>query len=357
MATTGDLTWTGPTSVRQCEQTLLTWSGGSGPFSLRVTPTDRDGSSLVGASRQLGPAGIPGRSYSWLVDYPAGTQLRISVLPSLARYYPTVTVNVLSGSDDCTLYGSGRSPVTRSSTTTRISSTPAITRISTSPPRSSTTSTTPATTTIEVPALSDDTSTDEVQQPSSTRGDITSSVFDQLKQTEITSWDRTSAASSTGQPSGVSPPGLSDGGTTGIPGDNVGGEGGNGGGSGSLDIGAIVGGVVGGVLGLALIAALLYAWLHARRRRQNEPTTTLDIDEESAVVVDPTTYPVTPYTPTATASSERTGAPEESPLLTTKEAPAPPGQEEEFAIDAGPVREQRPPQYDPNWSREQPKAI
>lgn len=113
---------------------------------------------------------------------------------------------------------------------------------------------------------------------------------------------------------------------------------------------------MGGVLGLALIATLLYAWLHARRRRQNGTTTALAIDEESAEAVDPTTYPVTPYTPTATASSERTGIPEESPFLTTKEAPAPPDQEE-FAIDAGPVREQRPPQYDPNWFRDQPKAL
>lgn len=214
MTTTGDLTWTGPTSVRQCEQTLLTWSGGSGPFRLRVTPTDGDGSSLVGASRQLGPtSGISGRSYSWLVDYPAGTQLRISVLPALARYYPTVTVNVLSGSDDCSLYGSGRSPVPHSLTTTRISSTPAFTRVTITPPRSSTTSSTPATTIIGVPTLEDDTSSDDLrlQMSSSTRQTMTSSAYDQSTQPEITSGDMTTVVSSTGQPSGSSRPGLSEG--------------------------------------------------------------------------------------------------------------------------------------------------
>ncbi|EJT52934.1 hypothetical protein A1Q2_06881 [Trichosporon asahii var. asahii CBS 8904] len=354
MSTTGDLTWTGPTSVRQCERTLLTWSGGAGPFRLRVT-------SGSGTSRQLGPSsGISGRSYSWLVDYPAGTRLTISVVPSLARYYPTVSVSVLSGSDDCTLYGAVR-PATIRSSTTRTSATPAITRITITPPRTIATSTVFATAFTGTSSDEESTTEEETLQTSTTRDSLSlsSSEYERLKQSDFTSSDRTASISGSHQPSGSST-GGSDGGTTGTPGDNVGGGGGGGGSAGgsSRDIGAIVGGVVGGILGLALIGALLYAWLHARRRRRNEPTNVLDLEAETTeAMMEPESYPVTPYTPTVTASSDHTGIPEESPLLVTKEAPAPPDQTDEYAIDAGPVREQRPPQYDPNWSREQPKSF
>lgn len=106
-----------------------------------------------------------------------------------------------------------------------------------------------------------------------------------------------------------------------------------------------------------MIGALLYGWLRTRARHRDQFTNTLDLDAECAEVrvMEPESYLVTPYTPTVTASSDRTGAQEESPLLATKEKPAPPDPTDEFAVDAGPIREQRPPQYDPNWSREQPE--
>lgn len=355
--------------MQQCELESLTWEGGTGPFRLQVTPLDEDGRA-AGASRQLGGTEISRRSYTWRIDYAAGTRLRIQVLPPLERYYATATLTVLTGSDDCALYGESSGE-----TTTRITATSTTT--SASPRRITYTFATSIlpTSEEESPFTDQDlaySSLFHLEQPDNTTGDRTTATSTDAPRTTSTTTgdprslatstgDSRTAAASTGQSRGNSSDGVAVGaGPTVVPEDRDGGSytGGELGGSGShsSDVGAIVGGVMGTVLGLALIAALLVAWLYTRRGRETARTHLLDIDAETTQAMEPVSHPVTPYTPTT--SSDRAWAPEESPLSSAKEAPSAPPEpstEEEFAIDAGPVREQRPPRYNPNWSSQPSK--
>lgn len=140
-----------------------------------------------------------------------------------------------------------------------------------------------------------------------------------------------------------------------------------------MNIGAVIGGVVGGILGLALIVAVLIAWLWSRRRhRRKEETEGFIIDDiEDMESMQPAIHPITPYksardvstnygealdsyppqdgTPLLASSDmsplPSTSTPKTHALMSEGEAPS----ESDYAVDAGPVREQYPPRYDPRW--------
>lgn len=87
--------------LRECETGPFRWTGCYPPFSLTVA----DVTTGRAGTRRLIASGLTGETYSWHVDYPAGTMLEF-VLTSLSEPNPPSTrITVGEGNTACDLYG------------------------------------------------------------------------------------------------------------------------------------------------------------------------------------------------------------------------------------------------------------
>jgi hypothetical protein len=83
-----------PSNVVVCEPVLLSWSGGTPPYSLSVLP----GSSPTGAALEdLGTQN--GTSFTWDVNIAAGTQIGLTLRDSTGLIAQTAPFSVNSGAD------------------------------------------------------------------------------------------------------------------------------------------------------------------------------------------------------------------------------------------------------------------
>lgn len=318
------LVWNGATRLAQCEEATMSWSGGTPPYSLQVRvvdPTDLLSALNNEETDRWLARNLSEPTYTWRVDYAAGNGILFGVEDSgnpkriTGSYAGALSIG--GGSEGCELVAV---PTSASASASATSSPGTLYQIVTTPK---------------------DTATG------------------------------ISSATPSARPTGS---------------------------GGSTNVGAIVGGVVGGVLGLALIIGVIIGiWLCTRRRQRVKEEKEEFVVDDTANAMEPmeametTLHPITPYkndsgwsdarTPTqatpllpkAPQSPGAPGAPGSyalSPLSPGQQAPVPfamPGPvpqapqappsayESEYAVDAGPVREQHPPRYDPRWSRERRK--
>lgn len=311
------LVWNGATRLAQCEEATISWSGGTPPYSLQVRVVDVMDlmSALTNEETDRWLArNLSEPTYTWRVDYAGGRSVIFGVEDSgnpkriTGSYAGPLSIG--GGSEGCEL--------------------------------------------VPVP-----TSTSASASATSSPG----TLYD------------TATGISTGMPSARPTSSGS-----------------------STNVGAIVGGVVGGVLGLALIIGVLVGiWLCTRRAQRVKEEKEEFLVDDTADAMEPmeametTLHPITPYkndegwsdprtatyaTPLLPNAPQTPGAPGApgsyalSPLSLGQQAPVPfamPGPvpqappappsayESEYAVDAGPVREQHPPRYDPRWSRERRK--
>lgn len=315
------LVWGGATPLKQCEESTITWTGGTPPYSLQIRVVDPDDylSMLkAGETDRWIAENITESSYVWRVDYAAGNGIIFGVEDSsnpkriTGSYAGALAID--SGTSDCEL----------------------------------------------VPVPSSSSSSAAFQSTTSSKSPSQASPV------------KTVAKSSLAQPTIVGQLVSSKGGST--------------------NVGAIVGGVVGGVLGLALIIGVVVGiWLCTRRRqRVKEEKEDFVIDDTAAAMepmeaMETAVHPITPYRgeskssygtgpgtptlvpllpsdaqpPTAYALSphslqtQQVHAPFAMPGPYSPASPRIPPSEyaSEYAVDAGPVREQHPPRYDPRWSQ------
>ncbi|KAG7451161.1 uncharacterized protein BT62DRAFT_402673 [Guyanagaster necrorhizus] len=104
-----DLVINTPSGLTQCLPTLLSWSGGTGPYFLTITSgTDPNGNTLANLGEQSGT------SLTWTETFPQGTSLVFNVRDQTGTVKQTAPVTVQTGgSTDCT---SSTSVVSGSST-------------------------------------------------------------------------------------------------------------------------------------------------------------------------------------------------------------------------------------------------
>ncbi|KAK0193764.1 hypothetical protein F5146DRAFT_998294 [Armillaria mellea] len=142
----GDLTINTPAGLTQCLPTLLSWTGGTGPYFLTVTSgTDPNGNPIANLGEQSGT------SFTWTVTFPQGTGLVFNIRDQTGAVKQTAPVTVQTGgSTDCTsssASGSSTSGATGSSTagaTTTAATTTGGATTSATTPAGSTTRTTAA---------------------------------------------------------------------------------------------------------------------------------------------------------------------------------------------------------------------
>ncbi|KAK0500489.1 hypothetical protein EDD18DRAFT_1102588 [Armillaria luteobubalina] len=93
----GDLTINTPSGLTQCLPTLLSWSGGTGPYFLTVTSgTDPNGNPIANLGEQSGT------SFTWTVTFPQGTGLVFNIRDQTGSVKQTAPVTVQTGgSTDC----------------------------------------------------------------------------------------------------------------------------------------------------------------------------------------------------------------------------------------------------------------
>ncbi|PBL03641.1 hypothetical protein ARMGADRAFT_1022265 [Armillaria gallica] len=143
----GDLTINTPSGLTQCLPTLLSWTGGTGPYFLTVTAgTDPNGNPIADLGEQTGT------SFTWTVTFPQGTGLVFNIRDQTGAVKQTAPVTVQTGgSTDCTSSaagGSSTSGATEStsggaaSTTAAATSTGGATTSATTPAGSTTRATT-----------------------------------------------------------------------------------------------------------------------------------------------------------------------------------------------------------------------
>ncbi|PBK75634.1 hypothetical protein ARMSODRAFT_970239 [Armillaria solidipes] len=94
----GDLTINTPAGLTQCLPTLLSWSGGTGPYFLTITAgTDPNGNPVADLGQQSGT------SFTWTVTFPQGTGLVFNIRDQTGAVKQTAPVTVQTGgSTDCT---------------------------------------------------------------------------------------------------------------------------------------------------------------------------------------------------------------------------------------------------------------
>ncbi|KAK0485191.1 hypothetical protein IW261DRAFT_1417035 [Armillaria novae-zelandiae] len=84
--------------LTQCLPTLLSWTGGTGPYFLTVTSgTDPNGNPIANLGEQSGT------SFTWTVTFPQGTGLVFNIRDQTGSVKQTAPVTVQTGgSTDCT---------------------------------------------------------------------------------------------------------------------------------------------------------------------------------------------------------------------------------------------------------------
>jgi len=96
----GVLTINTPANVVQCQNTLLTYSGGTGPYIISVLP----GQSMQGAYETLFTQPASSTSVTWLCDIGAGTLLTLGIKDSTGavQYSAVVTIGASpTGDESC----------------------------------------------------------------------------------------------------------------------------------------------------------------------------------------------------------------------------------------------------------------
>ncbi|KAL1948215.1 hypothetical protein VTO73DRAFT_12290 [Trametes versicolor] len=78
-----------PTDARQCENTLITISGGLGPYFLR-------GNEVVESFQT-------GGTFIWNTNVPAGSQIVLQAIDADEHFVQSAAFVVQQGSDNCTL--------------------------------------------------------------------------------------------------------------------------------------------------------------------------------------------------------------------------------------------------------------
>ncbi|KAK0235888.1 hypothetical protein EDD85DRAFT_1009501 [Armillaria nabsnona] len=134
----GDLTINTPSGLTQCLPTLLSWTGGTGPYFLTVTAgTDPNGNPIADLGEQTGT------SFTWDVTFPQGTGLVFNIRDQTGAVKQTAPVTVQTGgSTDCTSSTAGGSSTSGSTGST--SGGAASTTAATSTGGATTSATTPA---------------------------------------------------------------------------------------------------------------------------------------------------------------------------------------------------------------------
>lgn len=279
----------------QCAPANATWSGGLPPYEVRAYALFSDVTRVVAQTNET--------SAQWVCDYPAGTNVAITVWDrrNESIYYGYVPDNIVgNGTDDCLLSN--------------------------------------ATATHAIEDL-------ELTKPTSTASKSASSSSE--------SPSNQSASSSATSSSDVSPPSTSP-----SPSASAAAK--------SSNTGAIAGGVVGGVVG-ALLLALLAFWLYRRRRQPEETEKFEIEEDLEPTPITPFAQaparegPPSPaeakmreagYTPLTTPGSSLpppTPSPGPvSPSAPLSPAPLSPATHATHAEDAGPAPDQLPPMYG-NW--------
>ncbi|KAJ8084722.1 hypothetical protein PM082_003498 [Marasmius tenuissimus] len=82
-----------PNNLVQCQPTLITWSGGPGPFTLSY-----DGNNPTGPALETFP-GLQGTSFTWDVDIPAGRSVGFLLRDSTGATSQTAAVTIQKGSE------------------------------------------------------------------------------------------------------------------------------------------------------------------------------------------------------------------------------------------------------------------
>ncbi|KAK0223197.1 hypothetical protein IW262DRAFT_1295034 [Armillaria fumosa] len=136
----GDLTINTPSGLTQCLPTLLSWTGGTGPYFLTVTSgTDPNGNPIANLGEQTGT------SFTWTVTFPQGTGLVFNIRDQTGAVKQTAPVTVQTGgSTDCTSSSASGSSTSGSTGSTTAGAT---TTAATSTGGATTSATTPAGTT------------------------------------------------------------------------------------------------------------------------------------------------------------------------------------------------------------------
>ncbi|EED85968.1 predicted protein [Postia placenta Mad-698-R] len=90
------LTINTPSDVSECIPTLLTWSGGTGPYYLSIEPgNDPSGAPL----QQYGP--LDGTSFTWPTNITSSQQVSLTIKDSTGATNQCAPFNINAGSSSC----------------------------------------------------------------------------------------------------------------------------------------------------------------------------------------------------------------------------------------------------------------
>ncbi|KAF9816653.1 hypothetical protein IEO21_03958 [Rhodonia placenta] len=90
------LTINTPSDVSECIPTLLTWSGGTGPYYLSIEPgNDPSGAPL----QQYGP--LEGTSFTWPTNITSSQQVSLTIKDSTGATNQCAPFNINAGSSSC----------------------------------------------------------------------------------------------------------------------------------------------------------------------------------------------------------------------------------------------------------------
>ncbi|PAV16636.1 hypothetical protein PNOK_0825600 [Pyrrhoderma noxium] len=121
LATTAyGLTINTPSSIVQCEPSLLSWSDGTAPYYLSILP---GGETTATALESF--SSTSDTSYTWTVDIASGTSITLSIKDSTGTVAYSDTITIQSSSDSSCLSSSSASGTSSGSTSTGTSGTTA----------------------------------------------------------------------------------------------------------------------------------------------------------------------------------------------------------------------------------------
>ncbi|PIL28636.1 hypothetical protein GSI_08678 [Ganoderma sinense ZZ0214-1] len=95
------------TTISECVQTLLTWTGGSAPYKLKISPIKADGNPDTSQMQQY--SGIQTASYAWTTNFTAGTQVQFDITDADGDSSGGPDLTVATGNTNCLSGVSGSS--------------------------------------------------------------------------------------------------------------------------------------------------------------------------------------------------------------------------------------------------------
>lgn len=134
------MNWGSASPLSQCRPTTIRWSGGQGPYTVRVADWDAVKTTLSPTPLRRVLAHTYAANYDWNVDYPRGSRLYIEVLDAAGAFVaPNQALTVGDGPDTCELStppglnAAAASATSSAMSSGRLAATPTIVEISDDP--------------------------------------------------------------------------------------------------------------------------------------------------------------------------------------------------------------------------------